>query len=169
MNVRKTMTICLAILIVAGAPIVTRMSTCVAADRTAVKARLEIEASDDDFTNLKLDVKPKAESPAAKGNLYLWIDSEVDRTKVEVRYLHVDGQFAWMAGECTEDGDQFRDRWIYVVVHDGGEPGRLVDHIWIEWLDEGPEGQQDAEAKLVNLEKPSENRSIESGDIVVLE
>ena len=169
MDVRKTMTICLALLIVAGAPTVTRMSTCVAADRTAVKARLEIEASDDDFTNLKLDVRPKDEELSAKGNLYLWIDSEVDRIKIEIRYLNVDGEFAWMAGECTEDGDQFKDRWIYVVVHDGGEPGRLVDHIWIEWLDEGAQGQQDAEQKLVNLEKPKRNRSIESGDIVVVD
>jgi len=104
---------------------------------------------------------------SARGWLRLRSSDGSRETKVDLVYLKVDGEYAWAAGECTEDTDGLEGRWLFIAVHDGGKPGRLVDQLWMEWLDEGAKGRQQAKSKVDNLETPSESKSIESGDLKV--
>jgi len=164
MNVKKIIILSLAFLTIAGVPVISEFGPCAAAE---VKAKLDIEAQDDQFTHLSINAKPTGDGIAAKGTLALWNGNDTDKIKINISYLLIDGQYAWLAGKCVDSSGDFADRWVYVVVHDGGEPGRLVDHIWIEWLAEGQEGKTQAEQKVVNLDSPSKKISIESGDIKV--
>jgi hypothetical protein len=86
---------------------------------------------------------------------------------IELEYIEIDGKYAWFAGMCTKDGSNFTGRWFFGAVHDGGNPGKLVDHIWWEWLPESDDVEEIAKSKVENLEIPSDNKPIESGDIEV--
>jgi len=86
---------------------------------------------------------------------------------IDIEYAEIDGKYAWFAGICTEDGENFTGKWLFGVVHDGGTPGKLVDHIWWEWLPESDNVEDIAKSKVENLEIPSGNKTINSGDIKV--
>jgi len=86
---------------------------------------------------------------------------------IELEYVVIEDTYAWFAGVCTEDGANLTGRWLFGAVHDGGSPGKLVDHIWWEWLPESDDVEEIAKSKVENLDIPSENKPITSGDIEV--
>ncbi|MHC4843238.1 MAG: hypothetical protein ACYTEE_05500 [Planctomycetota bacterium] len=86
---------------------------------------------------------------------------------IEVEYSEIDGKYAWFAGICTEDGANFTGKWLFGAVHDGGTPGKLVDHVWWEWLPDSDDVEDVAKSKVENLEIPADNKPIGSGDIKV--
>jgi len=108
-------------------------------------------------------------SNPAKGLFHLWRDDETKGIWLELAYLLVDDDYAWFASRCTEDKDdgKLAGRWLFIVVHDGGAPGRLVDHFWCEWLPATKNAEQLARRKVKNLERPKENKPIGAGNIVV--
>jgi hypothetical protein len=86
---------------------------------------------------------------------------------IELEYTAIDGDYAWFAGICTEDGENFTGKWLFGAVHDGGTPGKLVDHIWWEWLPDSDDVEEVAQSKVENFEIPAKNKPISSGDIKV--
>ena len=88
-------------------------------------------------------------------------------TYVKLSYLKVDDGYAWFAGRCTQDEGDLTGRWLFATAHDGGKPGRLLDHLWWEWLPDTNDAEAKARSKVENLEKPAYNKSIESGEITV--
>jgi hypothetical protein len=86
---------------------------------------------------------------------------------ITVTYLKTDGEYAWFAGKCTGDGVDYTGRWFFAAVHDGGTPGRLVDHLWWEWISDSDNARSIAESKVRNMRVPSERKKIQSGDIKI--
>ncbi|MHC4152206.1 MAG: hypothetical protein ACYSSP_08920 [Planctomycetota bacterium] len=86
---------------------------------------------------------------------------------IELEYTAIDGKYAWFAGICTEDGENFTGKWLFGAVHDGGTPGKLVDHVWWEWLPDSDDVEDVAKSKVENFEIPAKNKPINSGDIKV--
>ncbi|MFC1738331.1 hypothetical protein ACFL1G_04675 [Planctomycetota bacterium] len=87
--------------------------------------------------------------------------------RIKLAYVKVDGKYAWFAGECTQNGVNLIGRWFFGAVHDGGKPGKLVDHIWWEWLPDSDNARSVAKSKVENFEIPAENKTIIDGDIAV--
>lgn len=54
---------------------------------------------------------------------------------VNVKAVSVDGMDAWFAGPVVA-GNVGAGSWLFVNVHDGGEPGKLVDQVSGEFTDE---------------------------------
>jgi len=105
---------------------------------------------------------------AAGGTFHWWLADGSKEAFIEVVYVTVDEEYGWFAGKCTRYSDSsLADRWFFVAVHDGGEPGRLVDHIWWELLPAAQDAESLAKEKVDNLEVPAENKAIEDGEIVV--
>jgi len=120
--------------------------------------------------NVWIDLKVHKENgKPAKGLFHLWRDDQTKGIYLELAYLLVDDDYAWFASRCTKDEDDGKlvGRWLFIVVHDGGTPGRLVDHLWCEWLPATKDAEQIAMRKVKNLEKPKMNRPIGDGNIVV--
>ena len=112
----------------------------------------------------------KEEGKPARGIIYSrHEDTEAEKgLYIEVTYLHIDDDYVWFAGKCFEDSDMEKQgRWLFMVVHDGGEPGKLVDHLWCEWLVDTKDAAAIAKRKVENLAKPKHNRLIMNGEIVV--
>ena len=84
-----------------------------------------------------------------------------------VRFVKVDGRYTWFAGQCTPNSPAMAGRWFFAVAHDGGEPGKLVDHLWLDWLTRSPDAAKIAERKVENYEKPSCNKPIKDGNIII--
>ena len=114
--------------------------------------------------SVRFDASEACEGQPAKGSLTCSFIDQAQPNSVKIQIVKIDGQFAWLAGQCIS-GD-LSGRWFFVVVHDGGQPGRLVDHIWWEWLPAGAD-ENTARTKVENLEKPAGNKSITDGNIVV--
>lgn len=121
---------------------------------------------DGDTYGVKLQMLSK-DAESAEGFLIYSESGKKVKVRIDIAYLKVDGEYAWFAGKCVEGGTSRIDRWFFAAVHDGGEPGRLVDQFWWEWLDSGSEGEDQARQKVENLEIPSQRKSIKSGDIKV--
>ena len=121
--------------------------------------------------NVWIDLKAHKEenSKPAKGLFHLWRDDKTKGLYLELAYLLVDDNYAWFASRCIKDKDDGKlvGRWLFIAVHDGGAPGRLVDHLWCEWLPAAKDAEQIAKRKVKNLEKPKTNRPIGDGNIVV--
>ena len=81
----------------------------------------------------------KGDRPA-KGWSRWWrtTDGVMDRELyVEIKYVRVDGDDAWFAGECTyhsTNPNRVGD-WNYIKVHDGGTPRSNGDTVWGEWFE----------------------------------
>lgn len=88
-------------------------------------------------------------------------------TKIDIRYVKVDGNCAWFAGKCSQDSQGRQDSWVFFAVQDGGSPGNLVDYIWVEWIPAEKDAEIHAKDKVENLERPSESQPINSGDIII--
>ena len=116
---------------------------------------------------VKFNVVEGANSKAGDGFLHFSLAKSKEEIHIKVSYVKVDGEYAWFAGECTQDGVSQIGLWFFGAVHDGGKPGKLVDHIWWEWLPDSEDAESIAGSKVENLEIPSENKTITDGDITV--
>jgi len=133
----------------------------------SIGGNVEVSAQQGQANHVEMQASAAGADSSARGWLRLRSADGSVETKVDLVYLRVDGEYAWAAGECTEDTDGLQGRWLFIALHDGGKPGRLVDQLWMEWLDEGAKGRQQAKSKVDNLETPAESESIESGDLKV--
>ncbi|MDD5459507.1 MAG: hypothetical protein PHF37_08965 [Phycisphaerae bacterium] len=88
-------------------------------------------------------------------------------TKIDIRYIKVDGNCAWFAGKCSQDPQGRQNSWVFFAVQDGGSPGNLVDYLWVEWMSAEPGTEIQAKGKVDNLERPSESQSINGGNIII--
>jgi len=129
----------------------------------AAETKGEVLVSDDG-TELHTKFKITLNDSGNSGNGFFQYSDEQSTVRIKVKYLKVDGEYAWFAGKCVEDGIDKLDRWFFAVVHDGGKPGNIADHIWWEWLDNT---ESIAKSKVENLEIPSERKQIKDGDITV--
>ncbi len=129
-----------------------------------VTGKLQIVEDGGSAASVQFDASEASESQPAGGSLTCSFADQSQPNSVKIQFVKIDGQFAWLAGQCTS-GD-LNGRWLFVVAHDGGQPGSLVDHIWWEWLPAGT-GENAARSKVENLEKPADNKSITDGNIVV--
>ncbi len=126
----------------------------------------KIEVKDDSNTvRVVFEAREAAENRPAEGTLNL--DVNGSEAEFEIRYVKVDGSYAWFAAKCTDSSSIRNGQWIFLLVNDGGTPGNLLDHIWWEWVGEGPSAEAVACEKVENIEKPAANKPVETGDIVV--
>jgi len=120
---------------------------------------------------VRLDVEFEAREAAGSnsGGGFFHYESADHSTKLaaEVFYVKVDDEYAWFAGRCVRDRGDLAGRWFFAAVHDGGTPGSLADHIWWDWLPEGPDAEKTAKRKVENLERPVSNKPVKAGNIVV--
>ena len=64
-------------------------------------------------------------------------DANGDWYKVDVQYVNVDGDEAYLAGPVTKSTQSsWIGNWLFAKVKDGGEPGSGVDQVWGEFTDE---------------------------------
>ncbi len=135
--------------------------------KDSVEGRVQVADDDGNSTWIELQAEAKQDGKTAQGELQVLADGNNLETMVDLAYLAVEGDYAWLAGECTKDNGGQTGKWLFVAVHDGGQPGRLVDHLWLEWLGPGAAGETTAKQKVESRDKPAENKTIESGDIQV--
>ena len=90
-----------------------------------------------------------------------------DSVRIQISYITIDGEYAWFAGKCTDGRADKIGEWLFGVVHDGGKPGNLVDHLWWEWIGDGDDAEAKARAKVDNLQIPSGRKAVQSGDIKI--
>lgn len=170
MGIKRIVIVVWVLTVAAFLPSRARCAEYASSGESSVRGKVEVSAPlRGEHRRIELRVSGAEEGDSAKGWLRLWSADGSRETKVDLVYLRVDGEYAWLAGECKEDTDGLQGRWVFLAVHDGGKPGRLVDHIWLEWLGEGAEGRAEAKSKVENLDTPAESKSIESGDIEVKE
>lgn len=131
-----------------------------------VTGKVQVLDEADQYVWVEFEVRKQQDQPA-EGLFRLWVDNNGKKTFVSLKYLKVDGEYAWFAGRCTQDSGGMAGRWLFLAVHDGGSVGRLLDHIWWEWLPATPDAENIAKNKVENFEKPGSNKPIKSGDIVV--
>jgi len=134
--------------------------------KDTVDAKVQV-ADDGNSTWIELQAEATQNGRTAQGELQVLADGNNLETMVDLSYLAVEGDYAWLAGECTKDNSGQTGNWLFVAVHDGGQPGRLVDHFWLEWLGSGDAGRSAAKQKVESRDKPAENKTIEAGDIQV--
>ena len=136
------------------------------ASSQGAKASGEISISDDGGeVQAKLQITT-GENEDSAGGYFQYLD-DGDKVYIEVTGVKIDGEYAWFAGKCIEGGAGYSGRWLFVAVHDGGKPGRLVDQIWWEWIPAGDNAESIAKSKVRNMRVPSERKDIQSGDIKV--
>ena len=127
--------------------------------------KVEITVDKDQSATVEFEACEKTDTKPAKGYLHSWQANKSEEIYAEVKYVVVDGDYAWFAGKCTEG--KLAGRWYFIVVHDGGTPGRLVDHFWWDWLADTADAEDLARQKVENTEKPANNKFINNGDIEV--
>ena len=135
-----------------------------ASGRVAGKVQTEIEG---ESARLQLKILEGESSTGKRFFKYKLADSS-ETVFVKVKYLRIDDGYAWFAGKALPGKSSTRsNQWVFAVVHDGGIPGELVDHMWWQWLGEGDDAEKQAKEKVEELEQPEQNYPIESGDLVV--
>jgi len=165
MSITKTILVVGVSCIVAAIPVFSQQK--VSASPNNVTGKVQI--SDNSSGNVSVEFKAyeeKGDQPA-KGYFHLWLDDESEETFVDGVYVSVDDEYAWFAGRCTKDTGDLTGRWLFVAVHDGGSPGRLVDHLWWQWLPDTTDAENIAREKVENIETPADNQPIEAGNITV--
>lgn len=132
----------------------------------AVQAGGQVKVSDD---NGELDVKLKVTLDKEKNQVsgFFQYSNSNKKVFIKAKYLKIDGDYAWFAGQCAENSSEQAGRWFFAAVHDGGEPGRLVDQIWWEWIAHSDNAESTAKRKVLNMDVPSERKEIISGNIEV--
>ena len=135
----------------------------------ANKAMGEVEISADNGESAwaEFRVSDATSQSSASGFFHYWLDDKSKESYVEMAYVKVDGEYAWFAGKCSKSSENLTGRWFFAAVHDGGMPGNLVDHIWWDWLADTPNAESIAKEKVENMERPTANKPIESGDVTV--
>ena len=127
----------------------------------------KITIADDNGGSVDFKAVDGKDGQPSTGYLRLKSGDGSKETEAEVKYVNVDGDYAWFAGQCTRDSGGLTGRWFFAAVHDGGTPGKLVDHIWFDWLPDTADAEAVAKSKVENFAKPSSNKPITTGDIVV--
>ncbi|MBN1795861.1 MAG: hypothetical protein JW804_04245 [Sedimentisphaerales bacterium] len=131
----------------------------------AAEVRGEISISNNG-SSLHTQFKMVLSDEGTGSGFFQYSDGE-STVRIKVTCLKIDGEYAWFAGKCVEGPMDNLNNWFFGVVHDGGQPGRLVDQLWWEWISESDDAESIAKSKVENLEIPSERKVIESGDIKV--
>ena len=135
---------------------------------SAGKVSAQLNVSCDGEEQLEVKLKAVEVNNGVRGKGYFrCLPEQGGRIYAKVVYVTVDGDYAWVAGECTDSDTDMEGRWFFLVAHDGGKPGQDVDHIWWDWLADSDDDEEIARKKVENLQTPSNNRPIESGDIEV--
>ena len=129
--------------------------------------KLEFLSEDNQMGSIEFEVYKQNEGQSAGGFFRLSLEKQDQTTYVDVRYVSIADDFVWFAGNCTKGSGDFTGRWIFIAANDGGRPGKLVDHIWWEWLPDTQNAENIAKRKVENLEKPAYNKPIETGEITV--
>lgn len=165
MNIKKIAWTVTAFLIVIAVPVFPEQKGSAPPNNVTGKVKILINRDKEAWAEFEA-YEEKGNIPA-KGSFHLWLEDTGEETYVDVVYVKVSGAYGWFAGKCTKDTGEMIERWLFLAVHDGGSPGRLVDHIWWEWLPDTGEAETIAREKIENLEKPADNQSIKTGDITV--
>lgn len=134
------------------AVVVSTAGLCLAS--SSAKGNIEVKGDIKVNISVSHPGKGSLELESTRGNLI---------ADINVKYTSFDENYAWIAGKCTSGKAEFEGKWFFAAVNDGGKPGSLVDYIWWEWV--GSESA--AKSKVENLEIPSNNKSIENGNIVI--
>jgi len=129
--------------------------------------KVQVLNDSDEYAWAEFEAYESKNGQPAKGLFHYWLEDGSEEIYVDVVYVKVDGEYVWFAGKCTEASGELVGRWFFLAAHDGGDPGRLVDHVWWEWLPDTADAETIAERKVNNLEKPANNKSIENGNVVV--
>ena len=129
--------------------------------------KVHILINTDESARVEFEAYEAKNNQPARGFLLCSQKNQNRETHSEVVYVKVDGDYAWFAGKCTRDSGNLKGRWFFIAVHDGGTPGKLVDHIWWDWLPQTPDAESIAKKKVENLERPANNKHISAGDVVV--
>lgn len=132
-----------------------------------VTGKVQILNDSDEYAWAEFEAYEAKNSQPANGSFHYWLEDGSEEIYVDVVYVKVDGEYAWFAGKCSKASGELVGRWLFLAAHDGGDPGRLVDHIWWEWLPDTADAQAVAERKVNNLKKPASNKSIKAGNVVV--
>ena len=164
MNIKANLSVAALVLLAITTLAFSQAKTSAGINQVTGKVQVLDEA--DEYTSVEVEVRKQQDQPA-EGSFRLSVDNNGRKTFVNLEYLKVDGEYAWFAGKCTEDSGGMAGRWLFIAVHDGGGIGRLLDHIWWEWLPPVPDAENIAKSKVENFEKPGSNKPIQSGDIVV--
>lgn len=167
MNMKKVFLTLIVFSLVIVVPSFSESQKYTSASKSSVTGKVQISADTNKYTWAEFSTRQGKDGLSATGSLHLWSEDNSRQTYVNLAYLNVDGEYAWFAGQCTNDNGSLTGRWLFVAVHDGGNPGRLADHIWWEWLPNSPDAEAVAKSKVENLEKPADNKSIKAGNIVV--
>ena len=160
MHFRKTISLLVIFLLMMSIPAFSKQG------KNNVSGKVKV-SGDDASVWIDFTAAGAKNSRAIGGSFCCQPDGEGKKTCANVVYMKVDGRYAWLAGKCTSDSSGLAGRWFFMAVHDGGTPGYLADHLWLDWLPDTPDAESVAKRKVENLEKPANNKSIEAGNIVV--
>ena len=165
MNIKRTILVVTVFSLVTAVPLFSEEKMSARANNMSGK----IQVSDDNGAKpwVQFRTQQGKNNRPAGGSFQYRPEGKSKETYVDVVYVKVDGEHGWLAGKCTRDGTDLVGRWLFLAAHDGGTPGRLVDHIWWEWLPNTADAESIAKRKVENLEKPANSKSIISGNIVV--
>lgn len=129
-----------------------------------VSGRSKIRIDGNEKTLIEFAAVKKTDSQPAAGFFKWNADDNSRQVQVSLTYVEVDNQFAWLAGLCVSDTDgELVGKWLLLTVSDFGSPGRLVDHVWMQWLPD----ESIARQKIQDFERADKNQPIEDGDIVI--
>lgn len=162
----KTRKIILAVsvcLLFVGFPL---LSTATASCSNEASGNVEVSSAGARL-DVEFAIRETANSESGAGFFHYESTDRSTKLAAEVFYVKVDDEYAWFAGRCVRDRGDLAGRWFFAAVHDGGTPGSLADHIWWDWLPEGPGAEKTAKSKVENLERPVSNKPIKAGNIVV--
>lgn len=163
MKTRRIIFTVFAYLLVAG---LVELSTASASCSNDASGNIEV-SNDGARLRVEFEVREAANSGSGGGFFRYGSADRSTSLAAEVFYVKVDDEYAWFAGRCVQDSGDLAGRWFFAAVHDGGTPGSLADHIWWDWLPEGPGAEKTAKRKVENLERPVSNKPIKTGNVVV--
>ena len=168
MNIKKIILILTAVFVITAVPVFSKQTNSETANNTSGKVQvLDNLDNRDECVWVEFSAREEKNDESAGGFFHRFLDDNSRDTYADVVYVKVDGEYAWFAGKCVMDSAGLSGRWFFAAVHDGGAPGRLVDHIWWDWLPQSPDAETIAAEKVENLEKPANNKPIKNGNIVV--
>jgi len=130
----------------------------------------ELENPDQQKIIVTLKTRREKSNTPTKGLLQFWPEGKPQNTiSIQLTCLKKQKNYAWLAGKCIDDkkSGQLKDHWLFIALHDGGTPGRLADHLWLEWLPQTPDAEQKARKNVEKLQKPKQNMPVTDGNIIV--
>ena len=111
---------------------------------------------------------PDKEKRARKDLLQVKYEDGEGDMYIKLKYWKADGEFLWLAGQCIRDTkDNLQGRWLFTTIHDGGDLGKYLDHVWWEWLPDEANAEENARAKVESIEKASKNLDVRQGNLTI--